>query len=333
MSPEHIRDPRNVDGRADIWSLGVAAYVLLSTCYPFQGSSAPEIFLAILGHRYESVRERGVDVPPAIDAIIGRCLAPSREERFPDVGALAVAIAPFASPSWRGYGERVAEIVRRSPSRFAQERPRSTTNRPRGITDTRSVPAPGSEREAVASGPALAYAPTVFSTFPEEPRVVPPSSRRSVASARAGGISTKGRMASTLPRRSMLLAGFAIGVVFVAAVKVGARPAPLPADTSFPPPPPAPIAAQATGPLGIELADPATMIAPVPMAVPVASAPIASAAAPARSSRGRHPPRPHTGSVVPLGGVPSPSASPEPPPASTASQSDPNLLPNPYRKP
>src|SRR5262249_33268934 len=119
MSPEHILDPRGVDGRADIWSLGVLMYRLLSSRYPFQGYSSPEVYAAILRGRPLHLRDLDVAVPEAVDELIGRCLTFSREDRFPDVGALATAVAPFASPEWKSYAERVSDVTQHTPAQAA----------------------------------------------------------------------------------------------------------------------------------------------------------------------------------------------------------------------
>jgi len=111
MSPEHVKDPRNVDGRADLWSLGVVAYRLLSTRFPFPGETTGEVLAAILESRPAKLRSMGVDVPEEIDHIIDQCLKRDRDDRFPDAGALARAFAPYASPRYQSYADRVPHIV------------------------------------------------------------------------------------------------------------------------------------------------------------------------------------------------------------------------------
>src|SRR6202012_360755 len=48
MSPEQLRSSKNVDARADIWSLGVVMHELLTGLLPFDGDGAGEVFAAIL---------------------------------------------------------------------------------------------------------------------------------------------------------------------------------------------------------------------------------------------------------------------------------------------
>ena len=143
MSPEHIKDPRHVDGRTDLWSLGVVAFRLLSTAFPFDGASAAEILVGILGKNPPTLRDVGVTVPVEVEEIIARCLTRPREHRYQDAGELAAAFAPFASPRWATYGRTVPEIVERA----------KPNNKP-AEPATRTVPPP----EPAEAG--LEFAPT-----------------------------------------------------------------------------------------------------------------------------------------------------------------------------
>jgi serine/threonine-protein kinase len=123
MSPEHVKDPRNVDARSDIWSLGVVAYRLLSTQFPFPGETTGEVLAAILEGKPRRLRQLLVEVPESLDHIIlERCLARDREKRFPNIGELARAFAPYASAKFRGYETRVPEICARTPHIIPPER-------------------------------------------------------------------------------------------------------------------------------------------------------------------------------------------------------------------
>ena len=146
MSPEHVKDPRNVDGRSDLWSLGVVAYRLLSTQFPFAGESTGEVLAAILEGKPKRLREHGIEVPPQIESIIlERLLARDREDRCPDAGAVARAFAPFATHAFQTYGERVTEIVNRGvvPSPIERSSKRRAVE-PR----TATVPPPIAEEPA-----------------------------------------------------------------------------------------------------------------------------------------------------------------------------------------
>jgi Protein kinase domain/GAF domain len=90
MAPEQMIASSNVDARADIWSMGVVLYELLSGQLPFSGATPLEMFAAVmtrppipLAAHFEG------GLPTRIEAIVGKCLQKDRAERYPTVRALA----------------------------------------------------------------------------------------------------------------------------------------------------------------------------------------------------------------------------------------------------
>jgi serine/threonine-protein kinase len=102
MAPEQIRG-QAVDARTDLYALGVLLYQLLTGRLPFEGASAVEVEEQHLHAPPPRLGER-VQAPPALEAVVRRCLAKRPEERWPDVPAfleaLRAALAPAASRPW-----------------------------------------------------------------------------------------------------------------------------------------------------------------------------------------------------------------------------------------
>ena len=96
MSPEQLRSSKNVDPRADIWSLGVILHELLAGEPPFKGESMSGVLASIVADPPASLRLVRPDVPPALEAIVTRCLQKDRSQRFASVPDLALALASFA---------------------------------------------------------------------------------------------------------------------------------------------------------------------------------------------------------------------------------------------
>jgi len=126
MSPEQARGDA-VDGRSDVFSLGVVLYEMLVGRRPFAGRSSAELIAAILRDGPEPVRRLAPDVPDEIASLVERCLAKSPAERFASARELLDAleaietsgsrvrsqagIAVAATPRRRSRGWLLASLV------------------------------------------------------------------------------------------------------------------------------------------------------------------------------------------------------------------------------
>jgi tRNA A-37 threonylcarbamoyl transferase component Bud32 len=92
ISPEQIREARDVDGRTDLYSLGVMTYQLLTGRLPFQASNPAAVLIAHLQQPPPHPHEFVPDLPlTAVNALI-QALAKEPEKRPASAGAFAQAL-------------------------------------------------------------------------------------------------------------------------------------------------------------------------------------------------------------------------------------------------
>src|SRR5262249_42782824 len=96
LSPEQAGGDA-LDPRSDIYSVGALAYFLLTGQPPFAGRSAAKVLAAHLYEEPMKLSRRRPEVPADLEAVVHRCLAKGREERFRDVESLDAALAACCS--------------------------------------------------------------------------------------------------------------------------------------------------------------------------------------------------------------------------------------------
>ena len=88
MSPEQLAG-RKIDGRSDLFSLGVTLYQLCCGKLPFTGESMAQLMFKIANEPHEDILHVRPDVPPALAAIIDRALAKDITLRYQDGNEMA----------------------------------------------------------------------------------------------------------------------------------------------------------------------------------------------------------------------------------------------------
>jgi predicted Ser/Thr protein kinase len=91
MSPEQVAGGA-LDGRSDLYSLGVVGFFLLSGRLPFDEPTIPAVLVAHATRPAPELRSVAPDVPAAVAAVIDRCLLKRPEERLANGEALADAL-------------------------------------------------------------------------------------------------------------------------------------------------------------------------------------------------------------------------------------------------
>jgi serine/threonine-protein kinase len=97
MSPEHLL-AQPLDGRADLYSLGVVAYWLISGQVPFRNDNPNALALAHLHEAPADVRELRPDTPAPWQDFVARLLAKKPQDRFPSAREVLAALASFPAP-------------------------------------------------------------------------------------------------------------------------------------------------------------------------------------------------------------------------------------------
>ena len=110
MAPEQIRgEAHRLDGRADIWALGVVLYEMLSGRRPFAGDSFAEISDEILHREPKPPRQIDEAISTELERICLRCLEKPVIHRYQSAAELAEALAKFSVPA-QGQAAIVPEV-------------------------------------------------------------------------------------------------------------------------------------------------------------------------------------------------------------------------------
>jgi len=96
MSPEQAMGEREVDGRADIYALGVVGWQMLAGELPFQANNTPAMLMKHISERPRPLSELRPDLPPNLVYAIERAMSKGRGERWPDALAFRDALAADA---------------------------------------------------------------------------------------------------------------------------------------------------------------------------------------------------------------------------------------------
>jgi serine/threonine protein kinase len=101
MAPEQMLDAKRVDARADLWSVGIMLFELLTKKTPFGAPSDANIVTSMLTRPPMSLAALRPDVPPKLEKVVMRCLEKAPQKRYASASAVAAALAPFTTPRAR----------------------------------------------------------------------------------------------------------------------------------------------------------------------------------------------------------------------------------------
>ena len=145
MSPEQALGDREVDGRSDIYSLGVLGYQMLTGRLPFSAGNSMALLLKHVSEPPRPIAELRTDTPKSLREAVERALMKSPEDRWPTAASMREALlSDRGGPAWR------AEP--REPVRYTSPRPDGARPELRAVSSRRgSVPADAKQPAAPAS--------------------------------------------------------------------------------------------------------------------------------------------------------------------------------------
>ncbi len=147
MSPEQLR-AEPLDGRADLFALGVVLFEALAGCRPYEGAHDPATIMLTLAGDHPSLRGLAPDAPPKLCEIIESLIQPNRDAR-PENASILIDLLDEFVPSPRArrqLGARVDQCRPAAPPISAEESPRAKVTT--GVQQTGGV--------AGAAGPTAA---------------------------------------------------------------------------------------------------------------------------------------------------------------------------------
>ena len=110
MAPEQMASARDVDGRSDIWSLGIILHTLLTGQPPFKAPSVMQVYELIIAGA-PPLRKDLPGAPEGLEKILLKCLQKQRKDRYDNVADLAAALVEFGPAGARDSAERTARIL------------------------------------------------------------------------------------------------------------------------------------------------------------------------------------------------------------------------------
>jgi serine/threonine-protein kinase len=154
MAPEQLSDDEP-DARADIYSLGVILYQMLSGEVPFKGSSIPSIMKKHLTQPPPSFQSMGVSVPPAVEAVVRHALEKEADARIDSVATFLKELQAALNSS-PGTASKRRQTGGLDPNQTIASAFSSTTSQPDPLSATGSQSPHTNDTQFAASFESLA---------------------------------------------------------------------------------------------------------------------------------------------------------------------------------
>ncbi|HEV8549541.1 MAG TPA: serine/threonine-protein kinase [Polyangiaceae bacterium] len=320
MSPEQIRGASHVDHRADLYSLGMVFYNVVTRSHAFDGPSYSDVLVAICTEALPDIRVAAPWLPPALSAWFDKACARERDDRFQSADEMIEALQDAAGPAMRLTRPSISEEMSGPSGTLVGHVP------PHAAATLLALEAP-----QLAAVPVPAAPPHVAT--PE--RIAGGTLKSGAAPPGRGAPATRARSSDNLVLWGITGVALAFGTMAlfvavsrtrasapaVARVPASSVSAPVHAAVTVPVATPAP--AHAASPAA-RAASPPAPVAPTPTAAtpPPAAPPVS---APRPSDAHRNPPLRRSSSSAPPAATPAPVAARPPAPHPTAGAVAPDM--------
>lgn len=134
MSPEQLND-EEIDGRSDLFSLGVILYTALTGYRPFQGNSMMTVAFKVVNRDPVPATVLDNELPPGLDYIISRAIAKDRSQRYQRGMEIVLDIQELQAG--REPWSKAKEPVSNSPSQNSNEK--TASQRPLTVAPRRGI--------------------------------------------------------------------------------------------------------------------------------------------------------------------------------------------------
>ncbi len=158
VAPEQAKG-EPLDARADVYAMGIVLWECLAMRPLFPREEGAEALRAVLEPKHVAPSAVSVNAPAALDAVVLKALAPAREDRYPDAGALARDLRVYVHSVSPGFGQAdLAHFLERTLP-FQGGAPRAAPIPPPSVTAP-TVPVTPSALAAASGSPPVAAAPS-----------------------------------------------------------------------------------------------------------------------------------------------------------------------------
>ena len=148
MSPEQAAGEKDIDGRSDLYSLGICGYQMLTGQPPFTAPTVAGILMKQITEPAPLVSDMRSDVPEDLVLAVARCLEKDPENRWPTADALRRSLESRTTGTYRPSGTSF-RAAQRSSARPSQAPQRGATSGTRGTSGQSRSDIPRSPRPNV----------------------------------------------------------------------------------------------------------------------------------------------------------------------------------------